>query len=111
MLKRILEIVPKKHGAKKELADAVGFPPNLLTEWKAGRNKSYPKYAPQIAEFYGVSLDWLSGATDEKKPALETENGQVLDIEEMELRRKIRLLPKEAQQMILAQIDTYLSKQ
>jgi len=69
MLQRILELIPQKHGSKKELADAVGIPSNLITDWKAGKNKSYPKYAAQIANFYSVSLDWLSGNSDEiKKP-------------------------------------------
>lgn len=67
MLERILEIIPEKHGSKKELADAIGIPANLITDWKAGRAKSYPKYAPQIAGYYGVSLDWLSGMSDEKE--------------------------------------------
>lgn len=67
ILKRILGVVPTKHGSKKELADAIGIPANLITDWKAGRNKSYPKYLPQIAGYYGVSLDWLSGLSDEKE--------------------------------------------
>lgn len=67
MLQRILETIPDKRGSKKALADAIGFPANLITDWKSGKNKSYPKYAPQIADYYGVSLDWLSGLTDEKE--------------------------------------------
>ena len=69
MLERILELVGTKHGAKKELTDALGLPSNLVTEWKQGRVKSYPKYAPQIADHYGVSMDWLSGKTDIKNTA------------------------------------------
>lgn len=72
MLERILEIIPKKHGSKKELADAIGIPANLITDWKAGRAKSYPKYAAAIADYYNVSLDWLSGRSEqkEKRPAV-----------------------------------------
>lgn len=83
MLERLFQLIGSKHGAKKELADAIGIPANVITDWRAGRNKSYPKYAPQIAEYYGVSLDWLSGLTNDKgtkkeKPAT-PEGGELMD--------------------------------
>jgi transcriptional regulator with XRE-family HTH domain len=75
MLERILELVGDRHGAGKELCDALGIKPNMVTEWRKGRVKSYTKYAPQIAKYYGVSLDWLSGLSDQKeKPAPQTED-------------------------------------
>ena len=67
MLERILELVGEKRGGAKELTDALNIRRNAVTEWKMGRNKSYPRYASQIAAYYGVSLDWLSGATDDKE--------------------------------------------
>lgn len=70
MLKRIIELIGTRHGAAQELVKAIGATTNAVTEWKSGRSKSYTKYAPQIAEFYGVSLDWLSGNSEQKeKPA------------------------------------------
>lgn len=87
MLQRILTLVGTKRGASKELCDALGVKPNSVTEWKKGRMKSYTKYAPQIAAYYGVSLDWLSGVSDEKgqknSPTLEEDEASVL-------RREIR---------------------
>lgn len=72
MLQRILELIGAKHGAKKELCDAIGLKANAVTEWEKGRSKSYTKYLPQIAGYYGVSLDWLSGLSEQKeKPSLE----------------------------------------
>ena len=67
MLKRIAELVGKKHGAKKSLAAYLMISPAVVTDWFSGRNKSYPKYAAQIAEYYGVSLDYLSGISDYKE--------------------------------------------
>lgn len=66
MLERILELVGEKRGGAKELTDALNIRRNAVTEWKMGRNKSYPRYASQIAAYYGVSLDWLSGASDDR---------------------------------------------
>lgn len=69
MLKRILELMGNKHGSAKDLANHLGVSPNRITDWKAGRVKSFPKYATQIADYYNVSLDWLSGKTDIKNAA------------------------------------------
>ena len=63
----------------------MGLAKNTVTEWKSGRSKSYTKYAPQIAAYYGVSLDWLSGATDEK----EQKNIPTPEGEEAKLRHEI----------------------
>ena len=77
MLNRVLQLIGSKHGAQKELSDYIGIKSSVITDWKSGKNKSYRRYAPQIAAYYGVSLDWLSGATDEKEqkniPTLEGE--------------------------------------
>ena len=67
MLQRILELVGNKQGSIKELADAINISGNSITNWKNGHSASYSKYAPQIAEYYGVSLDWLSGNSDTKE--------------------------------------------
>jgi transcriptional regulator with XRE-family HTH domain len=66
MLSRILLLIGSKHGAAQELVRAIGCPKNAVTDWKAGRSRSYKEYAPQIADYYGVSLDWLSGLSDDK---------------------------------------------
>lgn len=66
MHNRLLELIGTQHGAVKALAEHLGVSGNNVTNWKAGRSDSYKKYAPQIADYYGVSLDWLSGRTDEK---------------------------------------------
>lgn len=68
VLQRILILLGDKHGSVKELADYLDIAGNSITNWKNGHSKSYMKYLPQIAEYYGVSLDWLSGLTDEKEP-------------------------------------------
>lgn len=67
MHERVLSLIGTKRGSGQELVKALGLSKNTVTEWKSGRSKSYTKYAPQIAAYYGVSLDWLSGATDDKE--------------------------------------------
>lgn len=66
MLNKILECMGPVHGAGKALADHLGISPNVVTNWKNGSNKSYRKYASQIAQFYGVSVEYLRGETTQK---------------------------------------------
>ena len=39
----------------------LGLSKNVFTEWKSGRATSYMKHLPKIAEFFGVSVDYLLG--------------------------------------------------
>lgn len=72
--KRIFSLLPHKpdgklvHGAKKELADKLGIPNSVVTQWETGTLKSYTKYLYQIADLYGVSVTWLLGETDDPTP-------------------------------------------
>ena len=70
VLKRIVDLIGPRHGASKSLADYLGIHPNVITNWKNGRNKSYRGYLPQIADYFGVSVDYLLGnEPKEKAPA------------------------------------------
>lgn len=98
MLKRIIELIGDTHGATTDLATFVGVPPNRITDWKAGRVKSYTKYASKIADFYGVSLDWLSGKTDIKEAASKKADG-IAQEQELELIVR-RLSPDSAKDLL-----------
>ena len=67
MLQRILELIGDKHGATKQLAEAIEVSPNTISNWKRGTNKSYTKKADKIADYYGVSVDWLCGRSDDRE--------------------------------------------
>ena len=72
MLDRMLSLIPKKengkyvHGAKKEFCEAIGAPTNIVSEWEAGKTKSYRNYLYVVSAKYNVSIEWLKGETDEK---------------------------------------------
>lgn len=57
----IMRLMKKQNKKQKELTDYLGVTKNVFTDWKAGRLKSYQKYLPKIAEFFGVSVDYLLG--------------------------------------------------
>jgi transcriptional regulator with XRE-family HTH domain len=89
-IERISDILLRSGKKQKELMEYLGVSPNLFTEWKAGRNKSYNKYIPQIAEFLGVTPDYLLGNEEtEKAPAEDLSEGERMVLE------ALRVIPEE----------------
>lgn len=84
MLERILSLIPKDddgkyvHGAKAEFAKSIGYNDGaIVSMWIKGTSTSYKNKLHEIAEKYGVSVNWLRGETDDpgikKAPATEGE--------------------------------------
>lgn len=71
-LNKILEELRKQKKTQKDLTDYLGLQKNAFSNWKHGNNTSYLKHLPKIADYLGVSIDYLLGK--EKSP-LSTENG------------------------------------
>lgn len=69
---RVLSLIGDSYGSAQALLCALGVKSkNIVSEWRAGRSKSYMRYIPQIAAFYNVSADWILGNSDEKNPTKE----------------------------------------
>lgn len=107
VLDRILSLIPRKedgsfkHGALKDFANSIGLKSgNLISDWMNNRSKSYYSYLYEISVKYNVSVEWLKGETDEKKPAAPEGNG--LSAEAMELLRLYDSAPSELRAAALA---------
>ena len=53
---------------QKALADAIGVPDGTLSRWLLKDRDIPAKHLPVIADFFGVSTDYLLGRTDNKEP-------------------------------------------
>lgn len=71
VIDNIILLLKEQKKSQKELCDYLGITKNAFTDWKSGRIKSYTKHLPQIAEFFGVSVDYLLGK--QEKPSTESE--------------------------------------
>lgn len=105
MLSRILELIGTKHGAGQEFVRTVGCPKNAVTDWKAGRSKSYVEYAPLIADRYNVSLDWLSGLTDDKQTKKAPSEDEAKDSRIVQLRERLNAMSEEDLDKLIAMMD------
>ena len=71
-LERIIKELKAQNKLQQDLTNYLGINYSSFGNWKAGRNQSYLKYLHAIAEFLGVSVEYLRGETDQKeKPPIE----------------------------------------
>ena len=68
-LDKILFLLKKQGKKQIELCEFIGVKKNAFTSWKAGVNHSYKKHIDKIAEFLGVSTDYLLGIENKNNPA------------------------------------------
>ena len=61
VLNKVLLLLEEKGIHQRDLSDYLGLSKNTMTGWKNGNNTSYMKHLPKIAEFFGVSVDYLLG--------------------------------------------------
>lgn len=77
MHQRIFEELRKPGKSQKGLADYLGVKQQAVTNWKQELNTAYTKYIHGIAEYLGVSVEYLRGETDIKqKPSVLSDRGQ-----------------------------------
>lgn len=67
-LNRIIELLNRQNRQQKELTDFLGLEKSSFSAWKNGTSASYKKYLPEIANFFGISIDHLVGRKTEKRP-------------------------------------------
>ncbi len=111
ILNNIIELLSRRGKTQKNLCDYLGISNNVFTDWKAGRNSSYKKYLPEIANFLGVSIDFLlnkespkeeperkilgaGGMTEEGKTAVIEAIGAEQALNEQIMQKKIALRDK-----------------
>ena len=78
-LNKIIDLMSQHSCDNQKLATALGLNRQVVTDWKAGRSKSYKKYLPQIAEYFNVSVDYLLGKTEEAQNNKPASGGELTD--------------------------------
>ena len=70
VLNRITALLKERGVQQKILCEHLGLKAQAYTNWKGGGNDSYMKYLPQIAAFFGVSVDYLLGTPSPAEASL-----------------------------------------
>ena len=94
-LERIIKELKAQNKTQSNLTNFLGINYSSFANWKAGLNKSYLKYLHAIADFLGVSVEYLRGETNQKRKALINNDEELTDLlEEIKDREEIRALFK-----------------
>lgn len=62
IIDRITSLLKARGASQIEFSEALSSPKvtkQTITDWKSGKSKSYYEYIPEIANYFGVSCDYL----------------------------------------------------
>jgi transcriptional regulator with XRE-family HTH domain len=62
---KILDVLKEKGKTQKGLTEFLGVSQSAFTDWKTGKTTSYTGHIAKIADFLGVSVDYLLGRAAE----------------------------------------------
>lgn len=72
---RVRELRESKGIQQKELAVDLGVSQPTVSDWESGRKVPSAKSMAKLADYFGVSVDYLLGRENEKEPTPESESG------------------------------------
>lgn len=70
-VKKILSCMKMRNITDKQLTKDIGINKSAVTDWKTGKTKSYKKHIDKIADYLGVSSDYLLGRSDDPLPPVD----------------------------------------
>lgn len=98
IIERIYQLLNEKDKRAYELCEKLSIRTSTMSTWKARTNDPPAKYMKTIADFFGVSLDYL--ITGQEAPIRKTTT-----LEEDELLELFRCLPTDKQQRYLGRLE------
>lgn len=96
----------QKHGVTAyQISKATGISQQMFSSWKSGRTTPKQDSLKKIADYFGVTVDYLiTGEEKEKTPPV----GEVLTEGEQALIDLYRMVPEDKQQLVLGMIKAAL---
>ena len=74
-VQRIFQLMEQRHVSAYRVSQETGISQARISGWKTGKSNPKQDALEQLADYFGVSVDYLLGKTDKKEgPASETEN-------------------------------------
>ncbi len=98
IIERIYQLLDEKDKRAYALCEKLGIRTSTMSTWKARTNDPPARYMKTIADFFGVSLDYLM--TGREAPVRKTTT-----VEEEELLELFRRLPADKQQRYLGRLE------
>lgn len=98
----------QKHGVTAyQISKVTGLSQSLFSDWKKGKSTPKQDKLKKIADYFGVSVDYLmTGEEKEKTPPV----GEILTEGEQELLNLYRMVPEDKQKLILSMIRAAINQ-
>ena len=107
MYEVFIRLAQKHNTTAYKVSKATGISQQLFSDWKYGRSTPKQDKLKKIADFFGVSVDYLmTGEEKEKTPPV----GEVLTEGEQMLIDLFRKVPEDKQQLVLGMIKAALEQ-
>ena len=71
---RLALLRKEKHLNQEEFAKKLGYTRTAISAWEVGRNEPSNADTIKIADFFNVSVDYLLGKSDIRKPEIQKED-------------------------------------
>ncbi len=101
----ILGLIREKGITEQKFLADLGFNRTLLSDWKSGKSKSYQRHIARIADYFGVSADYLLRGEEAAQKAEVPEDFMLLA-------RKAERVPEEYRKdiyrLLESTIDVYI---
>lgn len=65
---RLRALRRERHLTQEELGEYIRYSDTAIRKWELGQARPNIEVAAELAEFFNVSLDWLVGLTDMRRP-------------------------------------------
>lgn len=105
---RIRELRRAKGIDQKVMSIDLGVSQPTISDWESGRKIPSSKSAARLADYFGVSLDYLLGRDEDAKKEPDATHGTELSSGEQALIQLFRRVPSDKRELVLAMIEAAL---
>ncbi len=102
--KRLIELRNKNNIMAKDIASDIGVSKQAFSQYEKQQSTPSADILIAIAEYFNISLDYLTGRTDNSDIS-DYNNDTIMTLEESELLEDFRLLNKHEQNIIIGRIS------
>jgi transcriptional regulator with XRE-family HTH domain len=103
---RIFQLMAERGLKSVDVSKATGITLASFTDWKKGKNDPSYKARVKLANYFGVSIKYLSGETDDPTPTSESADDVHIEI----LARAARKMTSEEKEKLIAMAKVMFKK-
>lgn len=108
VIDKILNLLEEQSKNKKDLCSYLNVSATNFGNWISGRNVSFMKYIHAIADYFGVSVNYLLGKETQKENA---PGEMILTESENMLLELFRSLPPDKQELVAQTVKAFADSQ